>query len=528
VGSGDARLAINDVQVPVLPNGSFLAWLPLPDRERPVYRFVVARGGDTVRADHRIRRPAVRVPLPLDGPLVVDTASLSPVRGEWRMAGDPVVVRLRAPMNARVAFEGSATYPMVADAAGWWATEVPARLLPGASVVVRRGADSVRLHVSPPTLLDPDRPRYGALGAAPATIPDTDRVVIARPVQGGTYKWFLLPGTTLPLVGRSGGAWQVQLDKQLSVWVDSVDVRPLDPGTAPPRRVVGNGRVVAGRGWVDLVLPVSTAPAHAVEVTPRGLELVLHGVTANTDIVNYASADSMVERVTWEQAGEDRARFVVDTREPVWGWMARYERGAFVLRIRRPPAVDRTRPLAGLKIAVDAGHPPAGSTGPTGLYEAVATLAIAERLRGLLEARGAQVVMTRTSPAALGLAERVVTARRADAHVFVSIHLNALPDGVNPFRAHGTGTYFFTGHSVALARAVQLGMVRQLGLRDLGVNYDNLAVVRGTWMPSVLCEGAFLMIPEQEAALRTPEYQDRYAAGVADGLDAYFRSLARP
>ena len=76
-----------------------------------------------------------------------------------------------------------------------------------------------------------------------------------------------------------------------------------------------------------------------------------------------------------------------------------------------------------------------------------------------------------------------------------------------------------------LARSVQRGLVSQLGLQDLSVNYDNLAVVRATWYPSVLCEGAFLMVPDQEAALRTPEYQERYALGIADGLENYFRTL---
>jgi hypothetical protein len=45
-------------------------------------------------------------------------------------------------------------------------------------------------------------------------------------------------------------------------------------------------------------------------------------------------------------------------------------------------------------------------------------------------------------------------------------------------------------------------------------------------MPAVLCEGAFVIIPAQEAALRTPEFQARYAQGVADGLAAYFKGLA--
>jgi len=65
-----------------------------------------------------------------------------------------------------------------------------------------------------------------------------------------------------------------------------------------------------------------------------------------------------------------------------------------------------------------------------------------------------------------------------------------------------------------------------MGLRDLGINYDNLALARPTWMPAVLCEGAFLMIPQQEYALRTPEFQAAYAQGIVDGLTAFFRGFA--
>ena len=119
------------------------------------------------------------------------------------------------------------------------------------------------------------------------------------------------------------------------------------------------------------------------------------------------------------------------------------------------------------------------------------------------------------------------TARRANAEAFVSVHFNAYPDGVNPFRArNGTNTYFFFDHAEPLARAVQRGLVREIGLPDMGINYDNLAVARQSWMPAILCEGAFLMIPEQEAALRDEAFQKRYAKGIADGLEEYFRALA--
>lgn len=530
-GSGLAELRINGQVVPVLPNGSFLGWLPVPAGDPPSYDLLVTRGADTLRANHPLRRRPPAVALPLTGPLVVDSGSLSPGPGLWRLGDDPVRVSLRAPANAQVLLLAGGRTTVLTPSAGRSVhqADVPASwLADSARLVVRRDGDTLSLRLPTVRPLDPGRLPLAEIGVAPSTLPDTDRVVIARPVNGGTYKWFLQSGTLLPVTGRSAEAWRLRLDRQLDVWVDRAEGRETSPGTLEPSRVVGNGRVRPSAGWSDVILPIAAPPAWSVDVESRTIVLTLHGATANTDIINYASGDSLVDHVTWTQEGEGRARYVVHLREPAWGYLARWERGNFTLRIRRAPRVDRQRPLAGIVVAVDAGHPPAGSTGPTGLYEAVATLAIAERTRALLEARGAQVVMTRTTPAALGLGERPMIARRAGAHVFVSIHLNALPDGVNPFRAHGTGTYYFTPWSAELARAVQWGMVRRMGLRDLGTNYDNLAVVRGTWMPSILCEGAFLMIPEQEAALRTAAFQEAYAMGVVEGLERWLRGVAAP
>jgi N-acetylmuramoyl-L-alanine amidase len=333
------------------------------------------------------------------------------------------------------------------------------------------------------------------------------------------------------VTGRVGTQVRVRLDRDLTVFVDSSEVGVLPPGTPAPRRVAGNASVRFAGEWSDLRIPLSDIPPYAVDVIPEGLLLTLYGTVANTDILSFDTRDPLIRRVTWRQVSAERAEYRVELAEPLFGYLVFWDRGALVLRVRRPPvrpqqpASAPTGSLAGLVIAVDAGHPPAGATGPTGLYEAVATLAIAERLRNYLEARGAAVLMTRTGPGAVALYDRPVAARRANAHAFVSIHLNALPDGVDPFRNHGTGTYYFNPYSEALAREVQLGMLRRMGLRDLGVYYDNLAVLRPTWMPSVLCEGAFIMIPEQEAALRTPEFQDAYARGVAEGIEAFFANL---
>ncbi len=376
----------------------------------------------------------------------------------------------------------------------------------------------------------PDSGRYVTLDAADSSVDDTDRAVAARPVAGGTYKWFLFPGTQVEVTGRSPGYDRVRLDSALDVWVSLGEARmtPLPSWVRPPRRVVGPVRVVPAAGWVDVTLAMSDRPPFAVEEQGTDLVLTLYGAHAATDVVHYLPGEKnpLVRTVTWTQEASDRARYTLHLARPPYGYLAMWTGGGFVLRVRRPPVVDPGSPLDGRTIVIDPGHPPKGATGPTGLYEPVPTLAVSQALRAILVQRGARVVMTRTTPDSVALGIRPIIARRANAEALVSIHLNALPDGTNPFTSHGTGTYFFQPHSAALARAVQEGMVHRMGLRDLGVFYDNLALVRATWMPAVLCEGAFIIIPAQEAALRTPEYQKAYAQGVADGLEAYFRSLA--
>ncbi|MBI1810014.1 MAG: N-acetylmuramoyl-L-alanine amidase [Gemmatimonadetes bacterium] len=529
VGSGAATLRINGTPVPVQPNGAFLAFLPMPRGDAPSYELVAEKRGETATLTLPVRFAPPPMPLPEEGRLVVDAASVVP-KGELMLRGDePVRVALRAPENATVTLrtaDGESHAMHRANGAAF-SVEVPARELehPG-TIVARRGHDSVVVQTAAVTLSDRGPRRWAELVApADAEGSDTDQVVILRPVPNGTYKWFLLPGTTVEVTGQRGDAVRVRLDSQLEAWTGEHEVRHLAEGRAP-HRVAGNARVTTADGWSDLRIPMAERPPFEVSESRDALVLTLYGTVANTDIVNLATADPVIRDVTWEQVASDRARFTVHLRAAPYGYLVFWNRGALVLRVRHAPRVSRARPLEGRVIVVDAGHPPAGSTGPTGLYEGDAVLMVAERLKPLLEARGATVVMTRTTRAPVALGERPVIARRANADAFVSIHLNALPDGVNPYRAQGSGTYFFHDQSEPLARAIERGLARQIGMRDLGINYDNLAVVRATWFPAVLCEGAFVIIPEVEAALRNSEFQQRYATGILEGLDEYFRSLA--
>lgn len=530
-GSGAAHLTIDGVDVPVLPNGAFFGWLAVPAGDAPHYDLHATQGAEVANLTLNVRVPSVPVPLPDTGRLVVDRGSVVP-SGTVGLRGDERVrVSIRAPANASVVVRlgDGTTLPLARNGGETWSTELYARDLarPG-SIIAARGRDSIVVATAAITQIDAMPRRYVTLlNSDLDATSDTDQVTILRPAPNGTYKWFLFPGTVLELTGMRGTSYRVRLDGQLEAWVDQKAARLSDQGTMEPRRTASNARVTAGDRYTDLRIPVTVKPAYQVDESGDALTLTLYGTISNVDIVNLATSDPTVRNVTWEQAASDRVRFTVHLRHRVFGWLALWDRNAFVLRVRHAPGIDATRPLAGRTIAVDPGHPPIGATGPTGLYEGDAVLAVAEQLRAMLESKGATVVMTRTTRGPVALGDRPITARRVNADAFVSVHLNAYPDGVNPLRArNGTNTYFFFDQAEPLARDVQRGLVREMGLPDMGINYDNLAVVRQSWMPAILCEGAFVIVPEMEAALRDDGFQKRYAAGIAEGLEEYFRALA--
>jgi N-acetylmuramoyl-L-alanine amidase len=354
----------------------------------------------------------------------------------------------------------------------------------------------------------------------------TDSLTPGRAVPGGAYQWFFPTGTRAAVTARLNEDLRIRLSPEAEAWVPAADPRPLPPGIPAPQAIVGPVTLTRLRDRVALRIPLTERVPFEVIETERSLTLKFYSAVGDVDWIRYGS-DPLVHRLSWNQTGRDELSFAVDLVEPVWGYRTRWSRNDLLLEIRRPPRIHRSDPLRDRVIAVDPGHPPLGATGPTGLREADANLAVAVKLRALLEAAGARVVMTRSADTAVDLWSRVARADSSGAELLVSIHNNALPDGVNPFTNNGTSVFYNQPRSLPLATDVQRALVRRLKLPDLGISRADLAVVRPTWMPAVLCEGMFVILPEQETRLRSPQGQRLYALGVLEGVRSFLRDRAR-
>jgi N-acetylmuramoyl-L-alanine amidase len=211
--------------------------------------------------------------------------------------------------------------------------------------------------------------------------------------------------------------------------------------------------------------------------------------------------------------------------ERVLGFSIKAQDGQIMIELRMPR--NATGSLADKLIVVDAGHGGA-ATGASGggVYEKNITLAIARRLKKQLEAAGARVVMTRDGDIDVGLSTRPELANSIGADLFVSIHNDSAP---RPNSASGTSTYYHKGSSDsrALAVCVQRAIVEVSGLPSRGalsdgILYQNgLAVLRGSRMPAVLVEVAYINHNRDRMKLVDPDFQQRVAEAICSGLKTY-------
>ena len=375
------------------------------------------------------------------------------------------------------------------------------------------------------TVLDPGIPLVGVVQAPAAAPPDW--TVRGRVDVAGPFHYFWPPGTFLHITAERAGMYRVQLSADVHAWVPISDVRLLAAGTPPPGAEIAAVRFNAQPGYIDLRIPLGERLPFRVQESESGLTLDVFGGISRVNYFQYGTLDPLIDRAGWSQPADSVFRVQVQLTQPVWGYDVLFDRSdALLLRIRRPPDIDPEHPLRGLRIVVDPGHPPGGAIGPTGLTEAEANLAVGLKLRTLLEAAGAHVIMTRTDNSSVELGARPRMAADSNAHILLSLHNNAFPDGVNPFLNNGTSVYYFQPQSVDLAKHLQAELLSELRLRDIGIGRADLALVRPTWMPAALTETMYLMIPRQEAALRDPLTQERIALAHLRALEAFARERA--
>ena len=153
-----------------------------------------------------------------------------------------------------------------------------------------------------------------------------------------------------------------------------------------------------------------------------------------------------------------------------------------------------------------------------GVKEKDLNLAIASQAAALLEEAGVTVLMTRTDDSYVDLYDRTALANGQKADLFVSVHCNASVEHDDALGIY-TCAYSQGTESWQLAQILRETMLDATGAADFGMEErPNLAVLRTAQVPAALVECGFMSTPSELALLTQPEYQDKLARGIADGI----------
>jgi N-acetylmuramoyl-L-alanine amidase len=274
-----------------------------------------------------------------------------------------------------------------------------------------------------------------------------------------------------------------------------------------------------------------------------------HGHRVVLDLYSLTPPDPLMALLESERSGRDAGDKAAPTTESA--------------RPRSSGAARRP-----VIIAIDPGHggEDPGAVGRRGTFEKNVTLAIARRLKTLVDAEpGMRAMLTRDDDYYVALNARVQKARRVQADLFISLHADAFTTPT----ARGASVFALSDRGASSAAARWLAQRENEADLIGGVNLDNrepmlaqtmldlsqtaqindslrvgrsvlegigatnplhrgiveqagFAVLKAPDIPSILVETAFISNPEEELKLKSDLHQQRFAESILGGVKRYF------
>ncbi len=569
-------LKINGFPVKVYRNGAFLAFLPLTPGDFNFELIATNRGGTTIRT-LKVKVPQPVTPTPLDSFRIEPDGKLPDV-DMLLTAGDLIQVKFRGTPKQKAFFK-------IQNLTDWLPmaeTQVKTESLPGNFVfgsgqfsdsLISEGVYSGSYLIKPTDKIDsakiffrliksatvekdslerflstqklikklcPDSLNFSlcvqdsAAGRltvtqwdSPQIVELTDTTQIARTGPNLGYTLLFQPQGVKAVANAKIGTWvRLKLSDTEVGWVPEEKVKYLPLGTPFPQSTISFIKNESTSDKTKLICNLSEKLPFRVEqsTNPPALTLTIYYATSDVDFIRYDANRKFIENIQWQQPERRVFQLKVLLRlKQQWGYDVYYDKNNLIFEINRPPRWSGN--LSGLKICVDAGHSEDnGAIGPTGLTEKEVNLQIAKKLKNILERNGAKVTMTRSGMENVPLYQRPKVALESKADIFISIHNNSHPDGINPLIYNGTSIYYYHPQSELLAEKIHKYLVSNLGIPDQGLYHANFAVLRPPQYLSVLVESAFMIVPEQEMLLRTDLFQNKVARAIYLGLVEFLQS----
>ena len=354
-----------------------------------------------------------------------------------------------------------------------------------------------------------------------------------QPNKSGGYDYQTRIFNTVLTDGKINGFYKVILDDDKIGYLDHTLLN-TSKKVALPRNISWQIATEENGNKTTIIIKNTERVSFSTSQTDQSFSIILYNTQAintfNTNVqtklvngLDYEVLSPVTKKITAHFQSGKRLR----------GFNYRYEENNLVFELftSRDFKFTDKYPLKNLRVVLDPGHSPKrtvpydGAVGPSGLLEYEMNYKIALAVKRELEKYGASIFITKDETETLGLSDRTYRAALFEPDLFLSLHLNALPDSINPLKRElGFSFYYYYQQGIPLAKAMEKSFAKNIGLPDNGYLQADFAVVRGMpQVPALLIESLYMMVPWQEELLKRQRFIDLLASTITEGV-LYFEN----
>ena len=88
----------------------------------------------------------------------------------------------------------------------------------------------------------------------------------------------------------------------------------------------------------------------------------------------------------------------------------------------------------------------------------------------------------------------------------------------------GLETFYYSSEGQKLAQCVQHSLVRQTRTVDRSAKFARFYVIRNSTLPAILVEGGFVTNERERERMKSGDFREAIARGIAEGIQRYRRS----
>lgn len=323
------------------------------------------------------------------------------------------------------------------------------------------------------------------------------------PIDGGMNRIsHLFEDTKLVIDGEEGDFYRVFLSKDKVAWISKEAVEKIDKDCKNSKFIKMHSKTY------------KNATVHTIKFT----EKLPYTIEENEEEILFKVYNPLVS---------DDSVYTMNIKKPEkYMYKTVSKDGLYEFKVSSLTIPENS--LENLNIFIDPGHGGSelGAVGCLGDKEKDINLQIANELKTKLSGMGANVFMSRECDGFVSLDDRVNMAKENCADIFVSIHLNSIPDiKMDIHKNRGTSVYYYNPNSKALAESVLNSITSKIKTRNDGVRTASFAVIRPADYLGILVETAYMTNPLDSMIYKSGNFSKETADSIADGILNYVQSV---